>query len=106
MSFCRTISGAFATSLVNTEWENQTQVMRANLVGITDPDGSMLASLRHMGMGAAQAVGNLQQMVASQAVMLATNRLFLISGAAFVLAALAIWLAPRPARVADTSQAH
>ena len=106
MSFCRTVSGAFATSLVNTAWENQTQVMRANLVGITDPDGSTLASFRHMGMGAAQALGNLQQMVASQAVMLATNRLFLLSGAAFVLAALAIWLAPRPTRVADTSQAH
>jgi len=106
MNFCRTVSGAFATSLVNTSWESQTQVMRANLVGLSDADGSTLGLFHHLRMGAAQALAQLQQMVAAQSVMLATNRLFLIAGAAFVLAALAIWIAPRPSRVADTTGVH
>jgi DHA2 family multidrug resistance protein len=38
--------------------------------------------------------------------MLSTNELFWLSGLSFVLAACMIWLAPRPTRVADTSQAH
>lgn len=106
MSFCRTVSGAFATSMVNTSWENQTQVMRANLVGATDSGGQLVGALQHMGMSAAGALASLQQLVTAQSVMLATNRLFLVAGVAFVAAALAIWLAPRPTRVADTSAAH
>jgi DHA2 family multidrug resistance protein len=45
-------------------------------------------------------------MVESQAVMLATNQLFFNIACCFVIGALAIWLAPKPTRVADTSQAH
>jgi len=105
MSFCRTVSGAFATSLVNTSWENQQHVMRANLVDVINFDNAM-AALQKLGFGNAEALARLQQMIVSQSTMLATNRLFLMAGAAFVLAATAIWLAPRPHRVADTAGAH
>lgn len=36
MNFIRTLSGAFATSMVNTSWESQTRYVRAELVGISD----------------------------------------------------------------------
>jgi len=106
MNFCRTVSGAFATSMVNTSWENQTQVMRANLVGLSDTSGRLVDGLQHFGLSAAGSLARLQQLVTAQSVMLATNRLFLIAGVAFVAAALAIWLAPKPTRVADTIGAH
>ena len=38
--------------------------------------------------------------------MLATNQIFLMVACTFVLAALTIWLAPKPSRRADTSDAH
>jgi len=106
MSFCRTVSGAFATSLVNTTWEDRTQVMHAELAGLTDRFGQLDSLLQQTGLNAEQALAQLNQMVQSQSVTLATNQVFLISGCAFALAAAAVWLAPRPTRVADTTAAH
>ncbi|HEY9104745.1 DHA2 family efflux MFS transporter permease subunit [Chitinimonas sp.] len=106
MSFCRTVSGAFATSLVNTSWESKTTYNRAELAGLTDRTGEVSTLLSQNGYGLEQARGTIDQMVQAQSVMLATNQIFLIAGCAFVLAAIAIWLAPKPTRVADTSAAH
>lgn len=106
MSFCRTFSGAIATALVNTAWEDRIKINHAELANIVDPASGYLRQLQESGMALEQARGTIDNLVQSQAVMLATSELFAIAGAAFVLAALAVWLAPRPTRVADTSQAH
>ena len=106
MSFCRTVAGAFATSLVNTGWENQTKVYHADLAGLTDPSGSYAQELVKSGMTPDVARGMIDQLATSQAVMLATNHIFTIAGLAFILAACAIWFAPKPAHAVDTSQAH
>ena len=59
----------------------------------------VLDALARSGMTAAQAVGGVTQMVQGQAVMLATDQVLLACAMVFALAAAAIWLAPKPARV-------
>ncbi|MBC8740749.1 DHA2 family efflux MFS transporter permease subunit [Paraburkholderia sp. UCT31] len=106
MSFCRTFSGAIATSVVNTLWEDKTKFNRAELSGLVDQAGHFMSSLTGSGWSADQAQAQISNMVESQAVMLATNQLFFNIACCFIIGALAIWLAPKPTRVADTSQAH
>lgn len=106
MSFCRTVSGAFATSLVNTGWENKTAYNHAELAGLTDQSGAVSQLLSQSGMAPDQVLGTMANTLQAQSVMLATNQIFMLAGLAFILAASAIWLAPRPTRVADTSAAH
>jgi DHA2 family multidrug resistance protein len=105
MNFCRTVSGAFATSLVNTSWEDGATRMRAELVGVMDFDG-LQQQLHALGMQGEQALAGVSQMVQAQSLTLSTNHVFRMAGLAFSLAAMAVWLAPRPGRIADTSQAH
>ena len=51
------------------------------------------------------AINQLNGMVQSQSVMIATNQLMFAVAVAFAIAALAIWLAPRPTRAIDAAQA-
>lgn len=93
MSFLRTLAGAFATSIVTTSWENDASVFRSEIVSNLKPDhGLELPVLDHL--------------VQSQAVVLSTNHIFVVSAGIFIIAAFSIWLAPKPTRVADTSEAH
>ncbi|HEY8608369.1 MAG TPA: DHA2 family efflux MFS transporter permease subunit [Noviherbaspirillum sp.] len=106
MNFVRTVSGAFATSLVTTVWGNQITRNHAELAGLTDASGDTMRMMTESGMAMDQARAMLDQLVQAQSVMLATNQVFLWAGLAFILAATAIWFAPKPTRVADTSAAH
>ncbi|HZW14438.1 MAG TPA: MFS transporter, partial [Noviherbaspirillum sp.] len=101
-----TVSGAFATSLVTTVWDNQITRNHAELAGLVDTTGETMNSLLASGMRIEQALAMIDQLVQGQSVMLATNQVFLWSGLAFILAATAIWFAPKPTRIADTSAAH
>lgn len=101
MNFLRTVSGAFATSLVNTAWEDQTTRNHTELVGLSDGDGSLLALIQQGGQAADGALQSLDQLINAQSVMLATNQLMLATGVAFIIAAFAIWLAPKPTRQVD-----
>jgi MFS transporter, DHA2 family, multidrug resistance protein len=106
MSFCRTLSGAFATSLVTTAWENETNANHSELSGLIDPLHEGARALQNSGIPTEQARAMLDHFVQSQSVILATNHIFFIAACAFSLAACAIWMAPKPTRVADTSEAH
>ncbi|OHX12570.1 multidrug resistance protein B [Chromobacterium sphagni] len=106
MSFMRTLSGAFATSLVTTSWDDKASYNHAELVGMLDSGGGALRALTDSGLSSATAYGVMEQTLQGQSIMLATNQIFWLSGLSFVIAACAIWLAPKPGRVADTSQAH
>ena len=106
MNFCRTFGGAIATSIVNTVWEDKTKYNRAELSGLVDRAGHYAASLTSSGWNPHQAQAQISNIVESQAVMLSTSQLFLSIACCFVLGALAIWIAPKPTRVADTSMAH
>lgn len=107
MSFLRSLSGAFATSIVTTAWENKTNVFRSELVGKTvSPDEIALTLGDTSSTGQAIALHILDQNVQSQAIMLATNQIFLIVACTFIFAALTIWLAPKPVRRANSSAMH
>lgn len=89
MNFLRTLSGAFATSVITTLWVDQASVNRTELVGAMPHSDIPLAQLNHL--------------VESQSVMLATNHIFQAVSCIFVIAAMAIWIAPKPKTLANMS---
>lgn len=106
MNFIRTLSGAFATSMVNTGWERETRYVRAELAGLTDRAGEASAAMQQAGAGGGQVRGTLDWLLQGQSVMVATNKLFMLIGGLFIVAAFVIWLAPRPTRQVDPGAAH
>jgi DHA2 family multidrug resistance protein len=95
-NFLRTSSAAFAVSLMTTAWDNIATAKRTELAGRLHDAPGVLASLGGRGLSPDQALGRLEQIVQQQAVMLATNQLFLISSVLLLFAASIIWLAPKP----------
>lgn len=106
MNFLRTLSGAFATSLVNTAWEDRIRLNHADLAGQIDATGETTRGLLDSGMGMDSVRATLDRLLEGQSVMLATNQLFMVIAGILIIAALTIWLAPKPTRIADTSAAH
>ena len=53
-----------------------------------------------------QVRGTLDWLLQGQSVMVATNKLFMLIGGLFIVAAVVIWLAPRPTRQVDPGAAH
>jgi len=53
-------------------------------------------TLGQMGMTPDQALAQIENLTQSQAVMLATDQMFLIMTVAFAFAACVVWLAPKP----------
>ncbi len=104
-NFLRTMSGAVATSLVTTFWEDKTVYAHAELASLADRSGDTVRSLTASGMSLEAALARLDRMVQSQSVMIATNQMMAIVAVAFFLAAIVIWLAPRPSRAIDMTQA-
>jgi DHA2 family multidrug resistance protein len=105
-SFVRTVCAAFATSIVTTLWENQAAAYHADLAGRSThlPDG--MAALTVAGLAPDQALWVVNRMVDSQALVLATNRLFWEIAAICGLGLCVVWLIPRPRRVVDTFASH
>jgi DHA2 family multidrug resistance protein len=99
MSFIRTLSGAFATSVVTTSWSDRITSNHAELVGLVDTSSQTL--LRQAGMSADAALQAVDNLVTGQSVMLATNQMMAIIGIAFLLAGCFIWLAPKAERAID-----
>lgn len=94
-NFLRTTSAAFATSIITSQWDNSAQAKRSDLAGRLNDLPGVISST---GLSTDQATGSIDRLVQQQAVMLATDRIFLITVGIFILAAIAIWFAPRPTR--------
>lgn len=105
-NFVRTIAGAFGTSIVNTAWENGVTRNHADLVSAMSDTAGVVDRLTQNGLSHGQAVGTIEQLVNGQAIMLSTNQVFMGCAVAFLIAACAIWMSPRPRHVADTSGVH
>ena len=105
MNFLRTLSGAFATSIVNTAWEDKTNQNHAELSGLVDSSGIYSRAMTDSGLTPDMARSIIDQITTSQSVMLATNEIMVYASIALVIAAFAVWLAPKPTRVVDASQA-
>ena len=105
-NFIRTLSGAVATSLVTTLWEDGAQRNHAELAGVMTGTQGALDTLAGAGQTTGQALASVSQMVQSQAITIATNQVFLGCAIVFAIAAVGIWLTPRPRADVDTSGAH
>jgi DHA2 family multidrug resistance protein len=102
MNFVRTISGAIATSLVTTSWQNRSIIAHAKLADIVDPTRQVAATLPP-GLSGQMAREMLNNLVTSQSLMLATNSLMMVIAAIFLIASVSIVLAPRAARTVDAA---
>jgi DHA2 family multidrug resistance protein len=104
-NFLRTLSGAVATSISQTAWENRTSEMHAELVGNLDRMGETARTLAASGMGDDQVRQSLDNLLNAQSVMLATNQIMGTVAFVCLAGALFIWFAPRPARAVSMAQA-
>ena len=95
LAFTRTMAGAFGTSLSTTVWANGGRSGREQLLNQLD-SARAVDQLTRTGLTHAQALGQFEAMVQGQAVMLATDKLFLWIAALMVVAACSIWFAAKP----------
>ena len=103
-NFLRTLSGAVATSVVQTIWEDKSSYNHSELSGLTDRNGDAMRALEGSGMSHDQALYALNNMVDGQSVMIATNQVMAMVAIAFVFAAFVIWLAPKPTRAVSMAE--
>ncbi len=106
MNFIRTLSGAFATSMINTSWEHQTRYVHAELAGLTDKAGVATHMMQDSGMAMGQIRSSMDWLLQKQSVMVATNQLFMVIAVIFAVAACIIWFAPKPKHAVDPAAAH
>ena len=106
MNFLRTMSGAIATAIGVTMWENGAQRTRDSLTGILNGTQSNMAALQAHGLGMEQSRLFISQLVDAQANAISTINLFELFAVIFVGAAAIIWLAPKPRHAIDPSAAH
>lgn len=102
-NFIRTMSGAVATSFVTTAWENSTTAAHAKLAPLThfgDLNGPF------GGSGSSATLVMSDQLVQSQAMMIATNEIFMGAAVVFAICATLAWTLPRPKGPVDMSAAH
>lgn len=99
MSFLRTLSGAMGTAIATTAWDDASRTSRSELVSaLNNPEGA-LSSMQGAGLTGEQARGVLDRLVEGQAATLGVLHLFLAAGVVFVIAAIAVWCAPRPKQI-------
>ena len=104
MNFVRTISGAIATSLVTTSWQNRSYIAHDQLASIVDPTLESAALVANAPTSAGQMTREmLNNLVTNQSLLLATTDLMIVIGIVFFIAACAIALAPKPTRTVDAA---
>jgi len=102
MNFVRTISGAIATSLVTTSWQNRSIIAHAKLADVVDPTGQV-ASMLPPGSNGQMVREMLNNLVTRESLMLATNGLMMMIAAVFIIASVSIVLAPKATRTVDAA---
>ncbi len=106
VNFLRTMSGAIATAIVTTAWENGARTAHVDSAGRLNGTDGILAKMNAIGLSAGQALQSLDNMVQSQSMMLATNQVFLVVGVVLALAAASVWLMPKPSGPVQMQVGH
>ena len=111
-NFSRILAGSFGTSLSVTLWDRRASYHHSVLAGhvsLFDP-ASVRAfdSLQRLALNPPADAALIEHTLSQQAVMLATNEMFWLSGIFFAALMLLVWLArpPREAAVTSASGAH
>ncbi len=97
-NFIRTLSGAIATAVVVAAWEDSIKWNKAVLADKVQHGADMLMALQANGFTQEKARNLLDMGVLQQAAQLGTNQTFLAVAAILLVAAGAVWLAPKPPR--------
>ena len=106
VNFIRTTAGAFGTAIITAAWSSKTEATRVDLVSRLNQADHVVGQMQGAGLTPGQAVLSLDQMVQSQAVMIATNQLFLIVGVVLATTAAAVWLMPKPQGAVQQIASH
>jgi DHA2 family multidrug resistance protein len=106
MNFLRTMSGAVATAIGVTMWENGAQTARDSLTSVLHNTQSNMTTLQAHGFGVEQSRLFVSQLVDAQANAVSTVNLFELFAVIFLGAAAIIWLAPKPRHAVDPGAAH
>jgi DHA2 family multidrug resistance protein len=101
LNFVRTTSGAFATSITTTAWDDHATTVRQTLVDRMHGASDTMNALTQQGLDPGQARSLLDSLVQGQAVMLSTNHIFIVVSALMVISAGAIWFAPKPKTIQE-----
>ncbi|WP_267397190.1 MULTISPECIES: DHA2 family efflux MFS transporter permease subunit [unclassified Sphingomonas] len=105
MSFLRTMAGAIGTSVSTTMFANSTIASRSEIVGsLNAADTSQ--QLQASGFSIDQVRGIIERTVEQEAAAVAIDHIFLLSAIIFGIAAMVIWLSPRPRRPVGAGAAH
>jgi len=99
MSFLRTLSGAIGTAIATTAWDDASRTSRSELVSALNNPDAALSAMQSGGLTAEQARGVLDRIVEGQAATVGVLHLFLFAGCVFVIAAVAVWFAPKPKQI-------
>ncbi len=94
-AFMRTMGLAFGTSLSLTYWDSEARVAGAELSGKLNSEATQ-ATLAERGFSFEQSRTIIAQLVDKEAVTLATDKIFLVTGVTTIAIAVLIWLIPRP----------
>ena len=105
-NFGRTLASAVATAIVTTYWSDQSTMDTAQMAGQLNGAPETMQSLQARGFSVEQSRAVLEQLVAQQGTGVATTHLFMVAAVVLLMAASAIWLAPRPRRMAPPGAAH
>ena len=98
-AFLRTTGLAVAASLSLTYWDNQGRVAGSELAGKIHPEAAGSA-LSASGFSAEQSRTIIAQLVEKEAITLATDKIFLVTGILLIVIAAFVWFVPRPKRMA------
>ncbi len=98
LSFTRTMSGAFGTSLVATSWSSAARSNRVELLNQLN-GGPAVQSIQAAGLGAVMSPGQLEALIQTEGLMFAADSMFPGIACIMGVGAFSIWLVPKPARV-------
>ncbi len=105
-NFIRTMAGAVATSLVTTSWENAANANHAKMTDRLPNLQGAVDMLANGGFSREAALATADRLVQSQALMVATNEIFMAAAVIFALCACLAWTLPRPKGAVDMSSVH
>ncbi len=105
-NFMRTSAAAFAASISVALWTDAGTNARTDIANAMKNTGDMVDRLVAAGFGGEQARGVIDNQVQIQSVMLATDKVFLLSAMLFVACAAAVWLVPKPKARVSSAAAH
>ncbi len=104
-NFLRTMATAISTSIALTAWGDGQRVSHSEMAAVLQPDG-VQAQLGANGFSLEQTRQIINNIVDQEATVIAMNHVFFIAAILLFVAAMLVWLAPKPTGKVDTSAAH